>query len=78
MRASSRRYGTADYSLLCSISNPCNRDAKKIRSRLLDCLESASFPGQTEAEMDRLLNFVVVGGGPTGVEYAAELVRLAP
>ncbi|KAH9263944.1 hypothetical protein BASA83_012612 [Batrachochytrium salamandrivorans] len=48
-------------------------DAKKIRTRLMDCLETAAFPGQTEEEIRRLLHMVVVGGGPTGVEYAAEL-----
>ncbi|KAJ3025853.1 UNVERIFIED_CONTAM: NADH:ubiquinone oxidoreductase [Siphonaria sp. JEL0065] len=48
-------------------------DARRIRTQLLDCLESAAFPGQTEAEINRLLHMVVVGGGPTGVEYAAEL-----
>ncbi|KAI9098865.1 pyridine nucleotide-disulfide oxidoreductase-domain-containing protein [Phlyctochytrium arcticum] len=48
-------------------------DAKKIRTRLMDCLETAAFPGQTESEVERLLHMVVVGGGPTGVEYAAEL-----
>ncbi|TPX72730.1 hypothetical protein SpCBS45565_g00030 [Spizellomyces sp. 'palustris'] len=48
-------------------------DAKKIRTRLMDCLETAAFPGQVESEVDRLLHMVVVGGGPTGVEYAAEL-----
>ncbi|SCZ99594.1 BZ3500_MvSof-1268-A1-R1_Chr3-1g06133 [Microbotryum saponariae] len=48
-------------------------DAEKIRSRVMDCIESANFAGQTEEEIDRLLSFVVVGGGPTGVEYAGEL-----
>ncbi|KAJ3018991.1 NADH:ubiquinone oxidoreductase [Thoreauomyces humboldtii] len=48
-------------------------DAKKIRTRLMDCLETAAFAGQTESEIERLLHMVVVGGGPTGVEYAAEL-----
>ncbi|KAL8286527.1 hypothetical protein RQP46_004544 [Phenoliferia psychrophenolica] len=48
-------------------------DAEKIRVRLMDCIESANFAGQTEEEIDRLLSFVVVGGGPTGVEYAGEL-----
>jgi NADH:ubiquinone reductase (non-electrogenic) len=48
-------------------------DAKKIRTRLMDNLETAAFPGQTEEEIARLLHMVVVGGGPTGVEYAAEL-----
>ncbi|KAJ3256095.1 NADH:ubiquinone oxidoreductase [Chytriomyces hyalinus] len=48
-------------------------DARRIRTQLLDCLESAAFPNQTESEKERLLHMVVVGGGPTGVEYAAEL-----
>lgn len=50
-----------------------NRDAKKIRTRLMDAIETAAFPGQTNEEIERLLHMVVVGGGPTGVEYAAEL-----
>lgn len=48
-------------------------DAKKVRNRLMDCVETATFAGQTQEEIDRLLSFVVVGGGPTGVEYAGEL-----
>ncbi|KAI0234774.1 NADH:ubiquinone oxidoreductase, partial [Massospora cicadina] len=48
-------------------------DAKKIRSRLSSCIESATFSGQDPAEQERLLHMVVVGGGPTGVEYAGEL-----
>ena len=48
-------------------------DAQKIRSKLMDCIETAAFPGQSPEEVDRLLHMVVVGGGPTGVEYAAEL-----
>ncbi|KAJ3209812.1 NADH:ubiquinone oxidoreductase [Entophlyctis luteolus] len=31
-------------------------DARKIRTQLLDCLESASFPGQPEEEINRLLH----------------------
>ncbi len=48
-------------------------DARNIRERVVDCLERAAIPGIDPAERDRLLNFVVVGGGPTGVEFAAEL-----
>lgn len=48
-------------------------DAEKIRTRLMDCIETATFKGQSEEEMKRLLHMVVVGGGPSGVEYAAEL-----
>jgi len=48
-------------------------DADKIRQRLLDCIETAAFRDQDPAEIDRLMHMVVVGGGPTGVEYAGEL-----
>ena len=48
-------------------------DARGIRRRVIDNLEMASAPGVTREERMRLLTFVVVGGGPTGVEFAAEL-----
>lgn len=48
-------------------------DAQKIRKRIMDCCETATFKGQTPEEVKRLLHIIVVGGGPTGVEFAAEL-----
>ncbi|KAK6526808.1 NADH:ubiquinone oxidoreductase [Arthrobotrys megalospora] len=48
-------------------------DAQQIRKRVMDCIETATFKDQTEEEKDRLLHMVVVGGGPTGIEFAAEL-----
>lgn len=36
-------------------------------------MEAASHDSVSEEERRRLLHFVVVGGGPTGVEFAAEL-----
>ncbi|KAL0479260.1 NADH:quinone reductase [Acrasis kona] len=47
--------------------------ARKIRTRMMDILEAAALPGTTEDELRQLLHFVVVGGGPTGVEFSAEL-----
>ena len=48
-------------------------DARKIRNRLLSCFEAAALP-TTSVEMKKLLlNFAVVGGGPTGIEWSAEL-----
>ena len=39
--------------------------------------EKIGTPGSAkETERKRLMNFVVVGGGPTGVEFAAELADL--
>ncbi len=48
-------------------------DARSIRQRIIECFERASNPAISEEELRRLLHFVVVGGGPTGVEFAAEL-----
>ena len=48
------------------------KDARLIRDVLIDNIETASIPGQPEEERKRLLHVVVVGGGPTGVEFAAE------
>ncbi|OBT57687.1 hypothetical protein VE04_02392 [Pseudogymnoascus sp. 24MN13] len=51
-------------------------DARKIRKRILDCFEEASLPSTPEKVKRQLLNFAVVGGGPTGVEFSAELFDL--
>ncbi|MCO5581707.1 hypothetical protein L7F22_035596 [Adiantum nelumboides] len=48
-------------------------DAEKIRESIVDCFELAALPYLTKEERSRLLHFVTVGGGPTGVEFAAEL-----
>lgn len=48
-------------------------DARKIRSRVIECFERACLPSTTDEERKNLLSFVVCGGGPTGVEFAAEL-----
>lgn len=48
-------------------------DSRKIRTRVVDCFENASLPGLTEEEKRDYLRFAVCGGGPTGVEFAAEL-----
>ena len=48
-------------------------DAQQIRKKIMDCVETASFKDQSDKEIDRLMHMVVVGGGPTGVEFAGEL-----
>ncbi|KAI0718582.1 FAD/NAD-P-binding domain-containing protein [Cerioporus squamosus] len=48
-------------------------DARRIRTRILECFEQATQPTITDADRRKLLNFCIVGGGPTGVEFAAEL-----
>lgn len=48
-------------------------DAQKIRRTIIDSFEKASLPNLSDEERKKILHFVIVGGGPTGVEFAAEL-----
>ena len=48
-------------------------DAQKLRRAVADALERASEPGLSDQERRQKLTLVVVGGGPTGVEYCGEL-----
>lgn len=48
-------------------------DAARLRLRISECFERAALPQTTPEERQKLLSFVIVGGGPTGVEVAAEL-----
>lgn len=48
-------------------------DARMIRNQILKNFELAMQPDVSEDEQKRLLHFVIVGGGPTGVEFGAEL-----
>ncbi|XP_071945324.1 uncharacterized protein [Antedon mediterranea] len=47
-------------------------DARNIRNRILNNFELALHPGISSDERKRLLHIVIVGGGPTGVEFGAE------
>ncbi|KAI0134968.1 FAD/NAD(P)-binding domain-containing protein [Daldinia grandis] len=51
-------------------------DARMIRNQVMKNLELACLPTTADDERRRLLSFVVSGGGPTGVEFAAELFDL--
>jgi NADH:quinone reductase (non-electrogenic) len=51
-------------------------DATEIRRRILLAFERAEAT-ENEMERRRLLTFVIVGGGPTGVEMAGAVVELA-
>ncbi|KAJ3313064.1 hypothetical protein HDU76_002732, partial [Blyttiomyces sp. JEL0837] len=48
-------------------------DARRIRTRIMECFEHASQPNVPACEKAAVLHFVTVGGGPTGVEFTAEL-----
>lgn len=58
-----------------TISMKTLSEALQLRNRVLVCLEYATR-AEDAVERARLLTFVVVGGGPTGVEYAGALSEL--
>jgi len=47
--------------------------ARQIRNRILECFERASNPTIPAVQRERLLSFIVVGGGPTSCEFMSEL-----
>jgi NADH dehydrogenase len=51
-------------------------DATEIRKRILVAFERAEI-AKTDAEREREMTFVIVGGGPTGVELAGAIAELA-
>lgn len=51
-------------------------DALELRSRILGCFEQAEVT-EDEEERRRLLTFIIVGAGPTGVEMAGQVAELA-
>lgn len=61
------------YVLQHPVTFPADRKACFSELPSEDNLELASLPTTTEEMRKRLLSFVVCGGGPTGVEFAAEL-----
>lgn len=51
-------------------------EALQLRNHVLECLERATRTTDPD-ERRRLLTFCIVGGGPTGVEYAGALAELS-
>jgi len=46
--------------------------ARALRNRIIECFERASS-NCSETEKQRLLTFLIVGGGPTSIEFTSEL-----
>ncbi|HEO8433291.1 TPA: FAD-dependent oxidoreductase [Legionella pneumophila] len=51
-------------------------DAIAVRSQIMQTFEYAEI-AENEVDRQNLLNFVIVGGGPTGVELAGAIIELA-
>jgi NADH dehydrogenase FAD-containing subunit len=48
-------------------------DARRIKSAMVNCFERANLPNLSDEERINCLTFAVIGAGPTGIEFAAEL-----
>ena len=68
-------YGHADWAAH-SVGLKSLKDAEALRLRLLGAFERAESRADPE-EIRRLMTFVVVGGGPTGIELAGSIRELA-
>jgi NADH dehydrogenase FAD-containing subunit len=48
-------------------------DARRVRTSIVNCFERANLPHLTDKERESILTIAVIGAGPTGIEFAAEL-----
>ena len=69
--AKSNTFNTPGVEQYCHFLKEMSQ-ARQIRNAILDAFETAVIC-QDEKERARLLTFVIIGGGPTGVEFSAEL-----
>ena len=72
--AQTTTFGTPGVETYCNYLKQVG-DAMQIKNAIVNCFESASLPlNLSEEEMEKELTFVIVGAGPTGIEFAAELL----
>lgn len=70
--ATTNTFGTPGVKEHCHFLKQIN-DAVKLRTSIGNAFERANIPGLTDEQRKQALTFVVVGAGPTGVEFTAEL-----
>ena len=73
--ATSTYFGHADWEPLAPTLKSVS-DAFEIRRRILSAFESAELE-KDEAKRRELLTFVIIGGGPTGVELAGTIAEIS-
>lgn len=71
--AQTTTFGTPGVEEYCNYLKQVG-DAQQIKNAIVNCFESACLPNLTEEEIGKELTFVIVGAGPTGIEFAAELL----
>lgn len=72
--AQTTTFGTPGVEEYCNYLKQVG-DAQQIKNAIVNCFESAGLPNlTTEEDIKKELTFVIVGAGPTGIEFAAELL----
>ena len=72
--AQTNTFGTPGVEEYCNYLKQIG-DAQQIKNAIVSCFESAGLPSlTTEEEIIKELTFVIIGAGPTGIEFAAELL----
>lgn len=71
--AQTTTFGTPGVEEYCNYLKQVG-DAQQIKNAIVNCFESAGLPSLTEEEKIKELTFVIIGAGPTGIEFAAELL----
>lgn len=72
--AQTATFGTPGVEEYCNYLKQVG-DAQQIKNAIVSCFESAGLPNLTsEEDITKELTFVIVGAGPTGIEFAAELL----
>jgi NADH dehydrogenase FAD-containing subunit len=71
--AQTTTFGTPGVEEYCNYLKQVG-DAQQIKNAIVNCFESAGLPNLTEEEKIKELTFVIIGAGPTGIEFAAELL----
>ena len=72
--AQTTTFGTPGVEEYCNYLKQVG-DAQQIKNAIVNCFESAGLPNVVEEEdLKKELTFVIVGAGPTGIEFVAELL----
>ena len=72
--AQTTTFGTPGVEEYCNYLKQVG-DAQQIKNAIVNCFEAAGLPNvDSEEDIKKELTFVIVGAGPTGIEFAAELL----
>mmetsp|Transcript_1527 Transcript_1527/g.3278 ORF Transcript_1527/g.3278 Transcript_1527/m.3278 type:complete len:605 (+) Transcript_1527:108-1922(+) len=71
--AQTTTFGTPGVEEYCNYLKQVG-DAQLIKNAIVNCFEQAGLPDISDEKKEKELTFAIVGAGPTGIEFAAELL----